>query len=570
MRISRQWTRWSVLGGLVAALGCNSLDVENPNAPDAERAFSDPTAVAGLITGGFRNWFNAREEFNSSLVLNAMADGLSASWNNFNLRYYSSDGFTGADAGDCPYRCGWDNRPASALRFQIETFWYGYYGVLSNANDVLIAIRKNNVVVGSQANTKRLEAIAVMLQGMVFAQIALNYDQGFIVTEDTDLTNVAELPLATRAELRDAAITKFSQAIALMQATQFTSDPAWTGKAGGPTYSSAQLIQLIRTMQAEALALYPRTAAENGQVNWGQVAQFASQGLTYNFTFTQDAYAGDFYSGVKDWGNDVGTMRVDTRVARLITDGPEGEVKRHKDPWPVPNGNPQPNAFDRRVGNGTWGPANDFNGVGTIKQDAGAGTDYAYAALAIFRPARGQHHQSNLGYIRYSYLAYPGYGLPGEDGTGPVVVYSKTMNDLLWAEGLIRSNGSLTQAATLINNTRVARGGLPALTGAEGQAALLAALQYEQDIELITIGASNFYNRRRIDGLKQMTPRHMPIPAKELLVLQRELYTFGGPANPAGLAPRQNPDEPAVKNVRQIAEEIFAYSRSEAKRRNRR
>lgn len=554
---------------LVAVTGCASLDIENPNAPDAERAFSDPTAVAGLITGGFRNWFNTRDEFNSSLVLNAMADGFTASWNNFNLRYYTSDGFVGSDAGDCPQRCGWDNRPSSAQRFQIETFWYGYYGVLSNANDVLVAIRNNEVRIGSEANTKRIEAIAVLLQGMVFAQIALNYDQGFIVTEATDLSDPRSLPLASRTEMRDAAIAKFNEAIQLMQATSFTTDPAWMGKAGGPTYTSAQLIRLARTMQAEVLALSPRTAAENGQVNWGQVATFASQGLNFDFTFIQDGYAGEWYSGVNDWGNDIGTMRVDTRVARLITDGPEGEAKRHKDPWPGGNGNPQPNAFDRRVGNGTWGPADDFLGVGTLAGNAGGGTDYAYAALAIFIPARGSHHQSNLGHIRYTYLAYPGYGLPGEDGVGPVKVFSKTFNDLLWAEGLIRSNQSLAQAATLINNTRVARGGLPALTGNEGQAALLTALQYEQDIELIAQGAANFYNRRRIDGLKPMTPRHMPIPAKELLVLQQELYTFGGPNNPAGLAPQQDPDAPKVKDVRQISKEIFDYSRAQAKRRNR-
>jgi hypothetical protein len=311
--------------------------------------------------------------------------------------------------------------------------------------------------------------------------------------------------------------------------------------------------------------MYPRNSAENAQVNWNQVATYGSQGVTSTFAFFQDGYAGDWYSGVGDWGNDIGTMRVDTRVARLITDGPQGEAKRHKDPWPNPGGNPQPDAFDQRVGNGTWGPEDDFNGVGTIAEDAGAGTDFTYAALAIFVPARGQHHQSNLGYIRYSYLAYPGYGLPGEDGTGLVPVYNKAANDLLWAEGLIRGGGSLTQAAALINNPRVTRGGLPPVSDATGQAGLLTALQYEQDIELIGMGAWNFYNRRRVDGLKPMTPRHMPIPAKELAVLQKELYSFGGPDNPAGLAPGKDDTGP-VKNVRQIWKEMQALSKLQARR----
>jgi len=37
----------------------------------------------------------------------------------------------------------------------------------------------------------------------------------------------------------------------------------------------------------------------------------------------------------------------------------------------------------------------------------------------------------------------------------------------------------------LINNSRVTRGGLTALTGAEGTPALIAALQYEQEIEFM-------------------------------------------------------------------------------------
>jgi hypothetical protein len=102
------------------------------------------------------------------------------------------------------------------------------------------------------------------------------------------------------------------------------------------------------------------------------------------------------------------------------------------------------------------------------------------------------------------------------------------MNDLLWAEGLLRSGGSAVTAAGLINNSRVGRGGLSTLTGAEGTPALLTALQYEQEIEFMGQGATAFFNRRRVDGLILGTPRQMPVPAKELNVLLRSSYTFGG------------------------------------------
>ena len=147
MRKLTQWSRLAAMLAVIGTAGCKSLEVTNPNAPDAERAFSDPGAVAGLVTGAMRNWVQIRENFDGALVLSTMADAYTASWNNFNLRYYTSYG------NECPQRCGWDNRPTSNFRTQIEAFWYGYYGLLSSVNDVLTAIRINDVQIGTPANT---------------------------------------------------------------------------------------------------------------------------------------------------------------------------------------------------------------------------------------------------------------------------------------------------------------------------------------------------------------------------------------------------------------------------------
>jgi hypothetical protein len=124
--------------------------------------------------------------------------------------------------------------------------------------------------------------------------------------------------------------------------------------------------------------------------------------------------------------------------------------------------------------------------------------------------------------------------------------------------------GSKATAATLINNSRVGRGGrgcatpgvggcgLLPLTGAESDTAMYDALHYEQEIEFMGQGTDPFFNRRRsgynaaagvcpgptcgrpayVDGLISGTPRHMPVPAKEMDVLAREIYTFGGPSGP--------------------------------------
>ena len=562
-------TRWVGVVGLSVALGCQSLDVQNPNAPDASRAFADPGAIAGLISGGYKSWFNAHGGFDSALLLNHMADGLTSSWNNFNIRYYTSEG------NECPVRCGWDNRPTSSYRFEIETYWYGYYGAASAAIDALGAIRNGKkVVIGTAANTKIIEVGAQMLLAMSMAQIALNYDQGFVLDENIprDANGIPQVKLVGRAVVKTAAIAAFEKAITLARAgPNFTAPAEWFGKTSQPSYDRNGLVKVMRTMEAELLAYFPRNGAEATQVSWQQVAAYAAQGLSnsgVDWGYFHDSV--EFFDGVKQWGNDITTTRVDTRVARLITDGPDGEAARHQNPWPEPDGNPQPNAFDHRVGNGTWGQDDDFLGVGTLAWDGGEGTDFAYASAASFRPARGQYHQSNLGAIRYSYLAYPGYGLPGEDGTGFAPQFTPTVNDLLWAEALIET-GSLAQGADLINKTRVDRGNLPAATAAQGKAELLKALRYEQDVELFTLSAMNYYNRRRIDDLKSGTARQMPVPAKELQVLQEELYTFGGPTDPGtpAKAPGVDGQGRRIRNVRDIWAEMEGYSRQQARRRNR-
>lgn len=547
-------------------VGCSAeLDVENPNAPDRERAFSDPATISAVAGGSIRTWLVNRQEYNGGLILNSMADGYTASWNNFNLRYYTSEG------NECPVRCGWVNNQTSSFYPQLETYWYGYYSALSGANDALTAIRLNNVIITDEATTRMVEAISVLIQGAVFAGIATSYDQGFIVDETTDLTDPLALPIATREELRDAAVAKLEEASQIAAANTFQTPATWTGLTQGVRYSNSQIARLAKTLAAQTLAHFPRTAAENAQVPWGQVATLAAAGISsgapFDFGFFQDLNV--WYDGTKNWGNDVTTMRVDTRLAAVITAGPD-PAKVHVTPWPGAPGNPIPDAFDARVGNGSWGPEDDFLGAGTYAEDAGAGTDYAYAAANPFPSARGVYHYSQLGHVRFSYLAYPGYGLPTENGTGFAPVIPAAENDLLWAEGLIRSGGNKATAAALINNTRVGRGNLTALTGGESDAELLAAVAYENDIELLAMGPTYYFNRRRTDRLAPMTPRHMPIPAKELSLLALELYTFGGPDNPAGLSAPAGVSLAKVKNVKEHWAEIEARSRAEMKARRRR
>jgi hypothetical protein len=506
----------ATLGALLLG-ACNSLDVANPNAPDASRALADPAAIEQVAAGTLRTWFNTFDGMEGGGPLVTMAQAYSASWNNYNMNFYSS-----IDADGTRNTRAFKNDLASSERTTMIAYWQGYYSVISSSVDVLTAIRKNNLVIGSAANTRRAEAVAELMRGAALSGIALNYDKGYVIDENTDL---AKLEYKNRKQVRDAAVAALNSAATIAAANSFTTPAGWTN---GTAYTNTQIAALARTMAAMTLAYWPRTAEENASVDWAAVAQLASAGISagnnkFDFTFTGDGCS-SWCHEILYWFNAFDGGRVSTRVAALL----DPATQRH--PYPD-GGNPQPNSADRRLGDGSFGPDDDdFAGYfGTVPKTARAGSDFVYSREEIFRPARGMYHQSNIGHIRYDRSGEQATnGIYG--GFGPAPVISRHVNDLVWAEAeLRRSGGSLATAANLINNTRVDRGGLAPATAAEGQAALLAKLVYEQEVELLGLGPLPFYQRRRVaGGLLAGTPREMPVPAKELGVKGEAFYTFGG------------------------------------------
>ena len=521
-------TRWLCVLALGAAVGCQSLDVVNPNDPDAARALSDPAALEAVAGGTLRTWYTGYDGMMAVGPLSTMADAYSSSWNNFFMLYINSQ-----DA-DAPYGFGtrltrpWKNSPGAQERAQLEWYWTKYYSAISSASDVLRAVRTGGIVINNASDTKRAETMAAFVLGLAHSGIALNYDKGYVIDETTDVTSLA---YSNRKAMRDAALAKLDAAIVLANANTFTTPALWTN---GTSYTNLQIARIANTVAAMTIAYYPRNDAENTAADWARVATYAANGMSagtpFDFVFTGDGCS-NWCPEVLVWFNSIDTGVIHTRVSKIIH-------ASQADPYPV-GGNPQPTytagVTDERMGDGTFGDASIVAGWGTIPvtPSSNPGTDFSYGTFEIFSASRGQYHQSNIGHIRYD---LSGNQDPSGiwNGYGPHPVISAGQNDLLWAEGLIRRAApDLALAATKINNTHVTRGGLTPYTAAMGAPAMLTALQNEQDIELLGLGATPFYNRRRlVGGLRAGTPAEMPVPAKELGVRGEALYTFGGSTNP--------------------------------------
>jgi starch-binding outer membrane protein, SusD/RagB family len=560
MRMRMRFSEVGLVAALVLVAGCGSLDISDPNDLDSQRALSQPAAIRAIAVGGFRTWYLTTqggfgEDQYPTLTMGVMARSQAAMWNNFNIRFYTGctnaawDVYTTATNGTCgpqvegpAYpRVAWQNNLASAQRTQIEALWYGYYGALTSAKNVLKAIRTLGLVIDDTATTKMVETMAVLTQGLALSGIALNYDKGFIVDYNTNLDSVT---FSTRQQVRDAAIAKFDEVIALTGTHTFVVPPEFFG-APALSYDNVKIRQIANTMAARTLAYYPRTAAENvdastgGEVNWAQVATYAAAGISsgtpFDLTFHQDACISwcDF---LKVWSNDMTTMRIHTRVAYMM------DPATQKDPYDTV-ALVRPNSPDKRLGNGYYRGDSAYaaailrTGVDAVN----GGYDYVWTSTGTFgNKTRGLWHQSAVGQVRYDSLTTCGDNPQGEaTGSGDAPMILAAENDLIWAEALIREpSQDLATAATLINYTRVGpdrlghpRGGLAVAAAGDGTAGLLAKLQYEQDVELPGSNIAPFFNQRRIDKLEPLTPHEFPVPAKELGVLKLcfgACYSWGG------------------------------------------
>lgn len=546
---TNKFTRGLGAVALLAMFGCQSLDVGNPNEPDANDALSNPEAIAALTAGAFQTWFNAYTDLRGAGVQSVQARTYSSSWNNGNLNYhqgiYDAGGnrINPADTTIDPLtwtRNGgaYDNNPSAAARTTIDAFWGGgldesaisrpgFYASLASANTALDAIRNNDLVITDAAETARIEAAAAFMQGASFMVLALTYDKAYIVDENSTPGNSAEvaaLQYSHRSVVRDTAVLKLVQA-AQLAAAAAAADPAAATDAGwtnGNSYSYGDLSKIAYTMAAMTLAYYPRDDAEVADVDWNAVVSYASQGMSSGGSQIDFHAVGDGYtawiSELMYWFDGIDSGRLHTRVAHFMD--PATQV----DPYRLGVGSPQPNSPDHRMGDGSFADADAQASFSTTPLTANGGTDMAWMEGGeVMRPDRGFYAQSNIGHVRYDASrnqdpndVYGGYG------EMPAITWYQ--NELIWAEGLLRRNGAgdALAATAHINSSRVGRGGLsssavfvanigtPAdgpcmannrLAKDGGACSLWSALLYENEIELLGLGPAPFWNQRHLPNV---------------------------------------------------------------------
>jgi len=576
-RVSRSTGGLRVVAALafLAAAGCHSLEVTNPDNPDVTRALASGGDVQSLLAGGWRNWYYSLTESDPNFAWDVTADHYESAWGNWAMRYE-----------------GWEPRIYPYVNSHTdpntwtpigESVWYPNYAAVVSANLVIKALATGTVAIPGPVDSSSnpmVRAAARFLQGVALSQIALSYDSGYSLDETTDVTKIK---LVGRDSVQRTALAKLDQAIALSSG-QTWSIPSTFLNQSAP-WTAAQLAKVASFFAARTIAYFPHNVTENTAANWGKVLTYAQNGISAGTPFDL-IVGGD--GGNNWWNNRIGYgeyfsqwMRTNYRVTCLL----DPNYHCHK----ANNG-----IFDAMPQSPDW----RFNGDGVTGDNCVAPEYYTYSNLVPsalycstanhmggaqpadfvfdslkadwtgFSSARGYQRWSDVGHVRYWDLSWASPNA----FVGDMPFNLAAENDLLWAEALVRTGGSFPTAAAKINNSRVTRGHLPALTGTESAATLLNAIIYEKAIELYSTGDKvAYYDARRWSaglanphyylaandsdqtgwtpygtGLQPGSVRLFPVPAQELGLLGDAVYTYGGMTCPTvTTCTHTNPEPPA-------------------------
>ncbi len=461
---------------------CANLEVEYDNLPDYEIAMNNPEDVLSIAQSGFYNWYMINtSSISPRMAMWVAADNGTCSWGNSGMLDLSSEP-----------RTEFNNDVTYTYATIFESYYQDLYGNLSQMNDVLIAI-KAGMQFGDAEQTAMIQANCYFIQGISLGYLGLVYDQAFIMTENTDLKNVQLVPYG---HVLAEAENSLNKAIDICNSYSFTIPAEWFG---GESYTNTELAQLAHSFAARFLVQASRNKNENQNENWSLILSHIQKGIQKPLAPYIDnvKWINWFYHYTirPDWA------KIDLRIIHLMDSN-------------------YPSKF----------PETGISPGQATSLDARLTSDFHFVSVINMKPERGYYHFSNYEYSRVDLEYVTGVT------TGYATEFSMAEKELIEAEANARL-GNTSLAIDIINaGTRVSRGKLAPLSPSTTTEDIIQTIFYERDIELIMTGFGiAFFDMRRRDMLQKGTLLHFPVPAKELMLLQKEVYTFGGINNADGI-----------------------------------
>jgi hypothetical protein len=525
--------------GVIALGACNEpLSVLNPNQPDVPRVYSTPRGVEAIIGKLFQQMWNAQAN-NTGLGTQSMV-----------MSFESHSGLAnfGLGArGNIPRQTVSNTLANSDQDIIFNDFDKLTRNARSAANAV--AALKKFVAAGSSTGTQARDAAAISFGyftlGYALANTALLYDSAAIITPDVPSDVVP--PLSTGAEVMAVALEMLDSAIAVSESPAATTgtggwplNAAWI--SGNSNVTIARWQQIIRSYKARFRAGVARTPAERAAVDWTADVTDAVAGISTDFTVQADPSTGWGFGLLNQLAVDATWSQMTPMILGMA------DTTGAYDTWLAqPLDSKVPFLLrtpDQRFPSGETRAAQNTSSGGDTKAGTPPGS-----ILYFFNRLQGNDKPA-AAWGTWFYDNQRFWGVRFNSGIGPIIALSLAENDLLAAEGYMRT-GRTAQAIPLINLTRV-RAGLPAIPAGAAQTdavpggnacvprvpqppnftttacgTVYEAMKWEKRLETSFTGyAQWFIDSRGWGDLTKGTVTEWPVPWEELYARQNlNLYT---------------------------------------------
>lgn len=574
MKLTRRVIAAALLGSGAVVGACYSLDVtavQPTTSFTRQQVIEKPELIELVVAGLFINFWGGATYPQPWIQLSLYGEEITTAANSMpNFNRGATQPVILWEFSQEP-RQAFDNSVTGVSLFARDP-WSNFYEANAAATDMPRLIKDNHLVIKDQAtgadNTQRVLTFAKWLQGLSHIHLAMLFDSAAVIDESIDLSQIPTLPFEHHNVVRDSGIAWLEKSIQMAKEKSFIlplKNDLWVYNT--PT-SNDELAAIAHSYIARALVYTARTPAERAAVDWAKVKSEIALGVTApfgplgipnpiiamdyrqimgsppantnaicvsgntNFCGTAPGVArvdlrllgpADTTGAYKTWIDKVSAARFDT-VMPFIVNSPDQRIQRQNQTTPA------------------------------VKPVYFKFTDVV-PPIATQPPERGPYYYSNYWTSsranNNNTAQFPAGGGGRLRRTGDLNVIKDAMMlpaemDLLLAEAEIRL-GNPAAAATLINKTRVANGGLTPVTAAGVPVApncvprrvdntcgdLMDALMYEKRIE--TYGtAISFFDLRGWGCLAEGTPIELPPPARQLDLLNKKIYTYGGVGLPGG------------------------------------
>jgi hypothetical protein len=527
-----QRTLFRLLAGFTAlgSVACiDFLSATNFNNPDIDRVFAEPAAIEQALGTSYQLCRNQAITTDIHQQMSVM--GLE--------RYSQLGNFLMGPRGAIPRSPILNNRSASQAQPETFSGWSRQARFTANAIQALDRHLEAGRTLGTPAQNLRARAMGFFGVGCNLGWLAMVYDSAGVVNHLMDAQDVPAL--SGYSTVMTAALANLDSAISLGQqaaasgASGFPVPAQWFS---GNALSAEQFVRLVRSYRARFRAGVARTPEERSAADWNVVIADAENGLNTDLIVRVGTGTGWNFKNAfiaLDVGNQMPLFlwgfadvsgAYSAWIARPFSERSEFLVVTTDLRWP--------------------------SGLTRLEQAAASRETGAYNVLPYITYGSNLVTGEAWGISQYVFTRYGHLNRAG--GVGSTPDFLKTELDLLAAEGYIRTN-RLTQAAALIDLSRVSRGGLPALSGTvttltqpvpggaqcvprvplppnfntTGCGTILEALKYEKRIELafLPLGAL-YFDARGWGDLVEDTPLQYPVPVLELDARNLPHYNLGG------------------------------------------